>query len=262
MHAAVQWLTGSSSESTSNSWCNVGMEKLLAIPKALLSASGVLGDRTTEAEASNTASANDLSQQTTTSTTDTKLDISYITSQIIVGGLPWRRRTERGSRRNNIDDLSTYLNTYHAGHYMVFNLAPFDNGAQYDYGCFGEQVSLHHISTAQGCPILRQLFTFCAALDAWISVSVKNVAFIHCKSGLLRSALALCTYLLYTKHCDSPHDALEIFTRARIRARDDIDLDSWFSPTYGRYLRYFANILFFSAMFLKYVGKCLVGIVL
>lgn len=50
------------------------------------------------------------------------LDITRITNRLIVCGLPWRQRTERGSRRNNVDDLATFLNFRYPGRYMIWSL--------------------------------------------------------------------------------------------------------------------------------------------
>jgi hypothetical protein len=54
--------------------------------------------------------------------------------------LPWLRRTERAAARNNVRELGTYLEAEHTGAFMVFNLAPFERGAQYNHMMLNRQV--------------------------------------------------------------------------------------------------------------------------
>lgn len=68
------------------------------------------------------------------------LDLAYLRSQIIVMGLPWLRRTERNAHRNNVRDLGTYLEATHPDAFMVFNLTPFERGAQYNHAMLNRQV--------------------------------------------------------------------------------------------------------------------------
>jgi len=66
-----------------------------------------------------------------------------------VSGLPWRGRTERRAHRNNVTELAAYLDA-NMHSYIIFNLVPFEVGAQYNYDAFGGQVcvvqtsSFHH----------------------------------------------------------------------------------------------------------------------
>lgn len=56
-------------------------------------------------------------------------------------------------------------------------------GAQYNYDAFRGQVALHNVDPGKGCPELRQLFPLVAALDAWLNLSVRNVAVLHEHNG-------------------------------------------------------------------------------
>ena len=64
------------------------------------------------------------------------LDVSYVTPRLCVVGFPWRGRTERRARRNNIDAVSEFIEAQHTGHYMVWNLTA---AGSYDYSKFGNK---------------------------------------------------------------------------------------------------------------------------
>lgn len=68
------------------------------------------------------------------------LDLQYISPKVIVMGLPWLRRTERLAARNNVKELGAYLEQAHSNSFMVFNLAPFERGAQYNHSMLNNQV--------------------------------------------------------------------------------------------------------------------------
>ena len=50
------------------------------------------------------------------------LDVTRITNRLVACGLPWRQRTERGSRRNNVEDLARFLNFRYPDRYLIWNL--------------------------------------------------------------------------------------------------------------------------------------------
>jgi len=175
------------------------------------------------------------------------LDLTEITPQIYVAGLPTRLRgplTSRGSsqRRNNAEELGRYLNEKFPDNYLIFNLVPFEEGAQYNFTPFKDQVVLHAVdSTVEfsvGCPELRQLFSLCAALDAWLTLSDRNVAILHEHNGHSRCALATAAYLLFSRQCDNPVEALAHFRKKR-------DGFTSLSPTYRRFLNHFDHLLQF-----------------
>eukprot|EP00037_Helgoeca_nana_P027578 m.316401 g.316401 ORF g.316401 m.316401 type:complete len:1146 (+) comp27545_c0_seq2:50-3487(+) len=166
------------------------------------------------------------------------LDLTCMGPQLYVAGLPWRRQTEIRSQRNNLNELGRYLERTFPDKYMVFNLVPFEAGAQYNYDAFRGQVALHNVDPGKGCPELRQLFPLVAALDAWLNLSVRNVAVLHEHNGHARCALVLAAYLLFSRQCDNPDEALDLYRRRRPQF-------TALSATYRRFLLHFNQLLQF-----------------
>eukprot|EP00035_Acanthoeca_spectabilis_P014758 m.286681 g.286681 ORF g.286681 m.286681 type:complete len:1197 (-) comp16214_c0_seq4:10886-14476(-) len=166
------------------------------------------------------------------------LDLTEIGPQLLVSGLPWRNKTEPNAHRNNVDDLAAYLDATYDRKYIVFNLVPFVDRAQYNFNPLHGQVSLHSVVSVKGCPDLRQLFAVCGALDAWLSLSIRNVAVLHEHTGHSLCALVLGAYMLFTRQCDNPDEALEWYRRKRPGF-------SALSPTTRRFLFHFDHLLQF-----------------
>jgi hypothetical protein len=52
------------------------------------------------------------------------LDMTRLTDRILVMGSVWKQRTEKGSRRNNLNDVGRFLNTrYPRQRYTVWNFS-------------------------------------------------------------------------------------------------------------------------------------------
>lgn len=100
------------------------------------------------------------------------------------------------------------------------------------------KVSLHNVDSGYGCPELRQLFSLCAALDAWLNLSVRNVAVLHERDGHQRCALVLAAYMLFSRQCDNATEALELYRRRRPGFTTQ-------TPTYRRFLFHFDHLLQF-----------------
>ena len=110
------------------------------------------------------------------------LDLTRITNRIIASGLPWKKKTERASHRNNIDDLSKFLDTRFDKKYMIWNLAGDTAIGDYDPLPFHNQIASFALSKAYQMSI-KTFFDICRSIHAWLSLDIANVAVIHCTNG-------------------------------------------------------------------------------
>ncbi|XP_015685825.2 putative tyrosine-protein phosphatase auxilin, partial [Protobothrops mucrosquamatus] len=111
--------------------------------------------------------------QSVASYTKGELDISYITSRIIVMSFPGEG-VELGFR-NHIDDVRTFLDSRHPDHYTVFNLSP----KSYRTARFHNRVSECSWPIRQA-PSLHNLYAVCKNMHNWLQQNPKNVCVIHC----------------------------------------------------------------------------------
>ncbi|XP_075011680.1 auxilin isoform X4 [Calonectris borealis] len=111
--------------------------------------------------------------QSVASYTKGELDISYITSRIIVMSFP-AEGVELGFR-NHIEDVRTFLDSRHPDHYTVFNLSP----KYYRSAKFHNRVSECSWPVRQA-PSLHNLYAVCKNMHNWLQQNPKNVCVIHC----------------------------------------------------------------------------------
>lgn len=166
---------------------------------------------------------------------EAKLDISYISSNIIVCSYPisFSKENKNINRsllykkfyRNGFEDLIDYLNMeVGAGNWKIFNLKiEYKNNEDYT------DDELYRIARQNAeLPLLRggwldhqpppliHLFQSVAVLEAYLNYSSFNVAVIHCKMGKGRSGCLVVAYLM--KHQNlSLKEALELFKTSRFK---------------------------------------------
>ena len=143
-----------------------------------------------------------------------KLDVSYVTPQICVVGFPWRGRTERRARRNNIDGLAEFIETRHPGRYMLWNLTA---AGGYDYVKFNNKVLDFECGFVDlGTPTIDQLFRLCYSFHCWLKLHRQNVVVIHGKEDPVAVGVVCACYLLYSGQADNFLDALDLFLKKRL----------------------------------------------
>jgi len=162
------------------------------------------------------------------------LDLTRITDRVFAGGMIWKQRTAIPSHRNNIDDLAGFLNTHFNRQYMIWNLAGHGAGTSllYDYTVFRHQVLTFDLRP--NTISLKMLFDIARSLATWIRLSSKNVAYVHCQNGKLRTGIALACYMRYVGLTTSASEAFQYFLQRR-SANDK----AWVTVTLERYLHYF-----------------------
>lgn len=112
------------------------------------------------------------------------LDLTYITPRLIAMGYP--ATALEGVIRNNIQDVSKYLNKGHKDCYMIFNLSE----RHYDNSLFCHRVVElgfpdHH------SPPVEVAWTLCLTMDAWLQASAEHVAAVRLLVGCLPGYLGL-----------------------------------------------------------------------
>ncbi|KAG2381303.1 hypothetical protein C9374_006292 [Naegleria lovaniensis] len=138
------------------------------------------------------------------------LDITYITSRIIVMSIP----TEDwfiGYFRNDANLVHQFLEDMHGrDHYMIFNLSEFRYDKKVFYGNVIDWNFPDHYN-----PPLDMMMSGCRCIHEWLERDEKNVAVIHCAGGKGRSGTLICAYLLYCSMFNDSIDSLNYFALQR-----------------------------------------------
>ncbi|ELR18315.1 Phosphatidylinositol-3,4,5-trisphosphate 3-phosphatase [Acanthamoeba castellanii str. Neff] len=166
------------------------------------------------------------------------LDLSYITNNLIAMAFP--ATGIEATYRNDIDEVSRMLHTYHKNNYMIWNLRiprTLRSGRLYDYSKFNHQV-LNFGFPDHHSPPLDLLFQIIVSMDNWLSASPEHVAVIHCVGGKGRTGTVISCYLIFTGYFADPQEALLHFAYMRSMKERGVTQTSQ-----KRYVTYFQNIL-------------------
>ena len=159
------------------------------------------------------------------------LDLSYITPRLITMAFPGSGLY--GLIRNNINDVSNFLNERHGKNYLVVNLS----GIKYDDSKFNYNVS-DHILIDHHAPSLCSLFEICNEIHEYLTANISNVVVISCRGGKGRAGTIICCYLLYTGRFNNPDEAFNYYSLKRFYKGEGVT-----QPSQRRYVNYFYNIL-------------------
>uniref|UniRef100_A0A8D0H6S7 Auxilin n=1 Tax=Sphenodon punctatus TaxID=8508 RepID=A0A8D0H6S7_SPHPU len=166
--------------------------------------------------------------QSVASYTKGELDISYITSRIIVMSFP-AEGVELGFR-NQIEDVRTFLDSRHPDHYTVFNLSP----KSYRSAKFHNRVSECSWSVRQA-PSLHNLYAVCKNMHNWLQQNPKNVCVIHCMDGRAASAVLVSAMFCFCHLFSNPVPAVQLLNSKRP------GIVLW--PSHKRYLGYVCDLI-------------------
>ncbi|XP_030062463.1 auxilin [Microcaecilia unicolor] len=156
-----------------------------------------------------------------------ELDISYITSRIVVMSYP-AEGVELGFR-NHIEDVRSFLDSRHLDHYTVFNLSQ----KSYRSAKFHNRVSECSWPVRQA-PSLHNLYAVCKNMYNWLQQNPKNVCIIHCMDGRAASAVLVSAMFCFCHLFSNPVPAIQLLNSKRP------GIGLW--PSHRRYIGYICDL--------------------
>ncbi|XP_032884190.1 putative tyrosine-protein phosphatase auxilin isoform X1 [Amblyraja radiata] len=137
-----------------------------------------------------------------------ELNISYITSRIIVISYP--AEGVELSFKNQIDDVRSFLDSRHLDHYTIFNLSQ----KSYRSAKFHNRIS-ECSWPARQAPSLHNLYAVCKNMHHWLQQNPKNVCAIHCVDGCPASAILVCGMFCFCHLFSCPVPAIQLLNTKR-----------------------------------------------
>lgn len=168
------------------------------------------------------------------------LDLTYITPRIIAMGYP-ASGVEK-TYRNDLIEVSAFLNAKHEGKYFVYNLS----GRAYDYTRLDNRVAEYGFPDHHPPP-LPLLICICNDIHKWLQKTKQNVVAVHCMAGKGRTGVVVSCYMLFSGHygrfdrLDSPEKVWEL-TDAVVEDFTRLRGQGVRFPSQHRYIYYFINV--------------------
>ncbi|XP_052833700.1 cyclin-G-associated kinase-like [Octopus bimaculoides] len=157
-----------------------------------------------------------------------ELDISYVTSRMIVMSFP--AEGVESAFKNHIDDVRCLLDSKHRGQYSVYNLT------QRNYRAIKFENRVLELGWShKRVPSLASIFTLCKSLYHWLRKNPKNICVIHCLDGKSVSATAVCCFLVFCGVCKTVDEAVYLFASRRVNPHT--------SASQRRYIQYMVDII-------------------
>ncbi|KAG6595015.1 Phosphatidylinositol 3,4,5-trisphosphate 3-phosphatase and protein-tyrosine-phosphatase PTEN2A, partial [Cucurbita argyrosperma subsp. sororia] len=168
------------------------------------------------------------------------LDMTYITENVIGMGFPAGHMSSglfgfiEGFYRNHMEEVIKFFETHHKGKYKVYNLC---SERLYDASLFEGKVA-HFPFDDHNCPPIHLIKSFCLSAYAWLKEDIENVVVVHCKAGMARTGLMICSLLLFLKFFHTSAEAIDYYNQKRC-----VDGKALVLPSQIRYVKYFERIL-------------------
>ena len=154
----------------------------------------------------------------------TDIDLSYVTSRLIVMSCP-TEGIESAAFGNNIDLIKEVIETKHGRNYRIYNLA----NKNYRKEKFAQVIDLGSQLSANRAPPNALICKLAANINKFLSENSKNVCIINCNDGKVVSAIAVSTILMYFGVVKNVESALNLF---HIKRGSNVQL----SPCQYKYL--------------------------
>uniref|UniRef100_A0A7N0U9Q6 Uncharacterized protein n=1 Tax=Kalanchoe fedtschenkoi TaxID=63787 RepID=A0A7N0U9Q6_KALFE len=169
------------------------------------------------------------------------LDWTYITENVIAMGFPAGDMSSglffgyvEGFYRNHMEEVIKFFETHHMGKYKVYNLC---SERLYDSALFGRKVACFPFDD-HNCPPIHMITSFCQSAYSWLKQDIENVVVVHCKAGMARTGLMICSLLLYLKFFPTSEEVIDYYNQKRCVDGKGLGL-----PSQIRYVKYFERIL-------------------
>ncbi|XP_074640546.1 cyclin-G-associated kinase-like isoform X2 [Tubulanus polymorphus] len=156
------------------------------------------------------------------------LDISYITSRLLVMSFP--AEGIETAFRNHIDDVRSFLDSRHPNAYAVYNLTT----RSYRPVKFQNRVS-ECGWPGKKAPTLQNLFAICKNMHLWLRQNPKNICVIHCLDGKASSATVVAALCAFCHLFDNASPTMHLFTARRC--------NPYITPSQKRYINYVCDMM-------------------
>eukprot|EP00937_MAST-01D_sp_MAST-1D-sp2_P001223 g1223.t1 len=174
-----------------------------------------------------------------------KLDVSMITERVLAMGCPRKGVTDSKGNKNNVGELSEYLNTAYPRRYLVANFGKRKLSAEVCRKLDNQVVEMawDKPDYSSQTPPLTQMFKLCYALEAWLQVDMRNVVALCCENGKTKTGVVAACFLVYTGAKDSCIDAFHTFFCKRVNKKWKVkDILKTLPNSLVRYLNNFYDL--------------------
>jgi len=148
---------------------------------------------------------------------------------------PCARTTKH--RKNGYEDIFRMLERMYPNAYRIFTLS---DELEFDDNYFPPGTVLKDFQyDFDAPPSFQKMFDFVLVLNGFLEKNPRNIGVVCCSDGVVRSCMMLCCWLLATRKCKTPNEAIQLFSDRRLQS----DLKAMREPSQLRYLNWFHSIL-------------------